>query len=248
MNSVRLSIGVISYDASAELRETLLSLGHIPDSCELILQLSTAEPEAMKTLCDEFVAIKALSPGDSGIYDAMNKIRLAATGEFLWFLNAGDQMHPDRGLNEIADQLTYPSCYGFQSEQVFAGDTYLRPAARESNPPYYRIGHQSAIYHRSAYQQIAFDERIPVSADVTFNQNCFALTGMRYVPIRISRFHLGGLSNRYLLSDFSKYAGESISLRAKFLLKAALRLLVGQRKMYRLLALGKYDYLRKTDR
>lgn len=101
-NNIKLSIGVISFDASAELRETLLSLGEVPDCCEVVLQLSTRDPTTLETLTKEFAFIRALPAGDSGIYNAMNKVRLAATGEFLWFLNAGDQRHPDTGSMRLS--------------------------------------------------------------------------------------------------------------------------------------------------
>ncbi|MCH5181000.1 MAG: glycosyltransferase [Prevotellaceae bacterium] len=42
---------------------------------------------------------------DEGIYDAMNKALTLATGHYILFLNAGDTLHDDRVLEEIARQI-----------------------------------------------------------------------------------------------------------------------------------------------
>jgi len=243
---IRLTIGVISLSLNAELRSTLASLKSVPDNCEVVVQLSRAtrsEIELFTKASD--LPLHVLPAGDQGIYNGMNRIRAAALGEYLWFLNAGDHMHPDRTLEEILGHLRLPTCYGFQSEQVFEDDVYLRPSSRQAEPPFFRIGHQSTIYHRSAYSILEFDEQIPVSADVAFNEASFNRIGMQYIPIVLSSFQLGGLSNRHRLSDMPAFRGESLSLRLKFVLKACLRMLIGQRLTYRVLAIGKYDYRRR---
>lgn len=240
---MKLSIGIISYQADDALLQSLDSLGSIPNDCEVLLQVSTASNLERMGSPDN---VRLLPPGDNGIYHAMNKIRLAACGEYLWYLNAGDAMHPDLTLTAVLTLLTKASCCGFQSEQIFGDGVYLRPSASESRPPFYRIGHQSSLYHRDAYQHISFDEQIPVSSDVKFNIACFSLIGMHYIPRILSQFHLGGISNRYRTADFKHYRGESLTLRVKFIVKACPRLIIGQRLLYRLLALGKYDHYQIT--
>jgi len=236
---LKLSIGIISYQADDALLQTLESLGPIPDDCEVVLQVST------DTNIDRLVPtanVCVLPTGDNGIYHAMNKIRSAASGDYLWYLNAGDARHPNLSLTETLNLLTEATCYGFQSEQIFGQDVYLRPSATENRPPFYRIGHQSSVYHRDAYQHISFDERTPVSADVKFNTACLSMIGMHYRPQILSQFHLGGLTNRYRMSDLKHYRGESLVLRTKFIIKACLRLIIGQRLLYRVLAFRKYDH------
>ncbi len=242
----RLTIGIVSLSLNEELEGTLASLKSVPDDCEILLQISRATPDEIKRFTNHSrQPVQCLAAGDDGIYDAMNRIRDAAKGQYLWFLNAGDDMHPDRTLDEILGYLRQPTCYGFQSEQIFEDDIYLRPSSSEANPPFYRIGHQSAIYHRSAFTTIAFDERIPVSADVVFNQASFDGIGMQYIPVVLSSFRLGGISNRYLFRDIRAFRGEKLSLRLKLFCKACLRAIIGQRLTYRILAFGKYDHRKR---
>jgi len=240
---LKLSIGIISYQIDDALIHTLESLGTIPDDCEVVLQVGT---DSNIERLNQAPNVHVLPTGDNGIYHAMNKIRSAARGDYLWYLNAGDARHPNLTLTDTLDLLTEATCYGFQSEQIFGQDVYLRPSATENRPPFFRIGHQSSIYHRDAYRDISFDEQIPVSADVKFNTACFSRIGMHYIPKILSQFHLGGLSNRYRMSDLKHYRGESLTLQTKFIIKACLRLIIGQRLLYRVLALGKYDHYSLT--
>jgi len=46
-----------------------------------------------------------ISEPDKGLYDAMNKGLLHATGEYVWFINAGDKLHTADTLHEIMSSL-----------------------------------------------------------------------------------------------------------------------------------------------
>jgi glycosyltransferase involved in cell wall biosynthesis len=66
---------------------------------------------------NENVISKWLSEPDKGIYDAMNKGIVLATGDYVWFLNGGDMIYSNDTLNEV-----------FSSEKnadVYYGDTEL---------------------------------------------------------------------------------------------------------------------------
>ena len=104
---MKLSIGIISYQIDGELIHTLESLGTIPDDCEVVLKVSTdTHIERLELIAN----VRALLTGDNGIYNAMNKIRSAARGDFLWYLNAGDARHPNLTLTETMDLLTEHTC------------------------------------------------------------------------------------------------------------------------------------------
>lgn len=103
--------------------------------------------------------VHLISEPDKGIYDAMNKAIAMASGNYLWFLNAGDELYAPDTVLQIANMLTAPM------PQVIYGETSIVDidgnflyARRLQAPPKltwrsFRHGmlvcHQSFIVHRS---------------------------------------------------------------------------------------------------
>jgi len=48
-----------------------------------------------------------ISEKDSGLYDAMNKAIAMASGDYLWFINSGDEIFSENILNEIFTKIDY---------------------------------------------------------------------------------------------------------------------------------------------
>ena len=74
-----------------------------------------------------------LSEPDSGLYDAMNKGLKVATGDYVWFLNAGDQIYSKdtvelmvAGLEGLPD-IIYGGTMIIDENQNEIGDRRLRP-------------------------------------------------------------------------------------------------------------------------
>lgn len=61
-----------------------------------------------------------ISEPDKGLYDAMNKGIRLATGDYLCFLNAGDELHEDDTLLQIVHTLT-----GNELPDVIYGETAI---------------------------------------------------------------------------------------------------------------------------
>jgi len=60
---------------------------------------------------------KFISEPDNGLYDAMNKGMQLATGEYLWFINSGDEVADENILTTIFNQ--------FPKADIYYGDTII---------------------------------------------------------------------------------------------------------------------------
>lgn len=138
------------------------------------------------------------SEPDAGVYDAMNKGVARATGEFLYFLGAGDLMRPG-ALQTIAAKMPPRG----EKLRFIYGDMRL-PEGEIFDGPYtvskirtQNIGHQAIFYERGIFDLLGgYDLTYPVFADHVFNQRCFGAPQIEphYVPCVVADYESGGLS------------------------------------------------------
>ncbi|MBK8554903.1 MAG: glycosyltransferase [Lewinellaceae bacterium] len=69
--------------------------------------------------------LRWISEPDKGLYDAMNKGLDLATGDFVWFLNAGDHLHAPDTVEKIAAMVS-------PKTDVLYGETLLVNDARQA--------------------------------------------------------------------------------------------------------------------
>lgn len=143
-----------------------------------------------------------ISETDQGLYDAMNKGISVATGDYVWFLNAGDQVYGPHTVEQMVSGLEgspdiiYGGTMIIDEDQNEIGDRRLKPP-RELSWKSFRKGmvvcHQSLIvkkelapeYNLKYKLSSDFDWAIRAlkAADHTHNSN-----------IILSRFLEGGLT------------------------------------------------------
>lgn len=111
----KISIITICYNAAATIEKTLQSVAaqDYPHIEYLIIDgKSTDNTLAIVEQYQEQVT-KVVSEPDQGIYDAMNKGLAHATGEYIWYVHADDQIHaPDTLSNIMADHQNEDFIYG----------------------------------------------------------------------------------------------------------------------------------------
>lgn len=99
------SIITVTYNAVAVLEKTLLSV--INQSYKKVEYIiidgnSTDGTAAVIKKYEDKIAYWISEP-DQGLYDAMNKGLQVATGDYVWFLNAGDLLKNENIVAELAD-------------------------------------------------------------------------------------------------------------------------------------------------
>lgn len=173
----RISIITICYNAASTITRTLRSVSAqtYPNIQYLIIDGASKDNtlELVRKLAPE---AEIYSERDKGIYDAMNKGLDRATGDYVWYLNAGDAL----ASPTTVEDLVRATCTGDSLPDVLYGDTRLIDAEghdlglRRLRPPHqldwrsFRSGmlvcHQAFVAKRSISPH--YDLRYRFSADV----------------------------------------------------------------------------------
>lgn len=170
----KISIITVVYNAENLLEKTISSiLTQKYNSFEYII-IDGGSSDGTLRIIDKYKSSisKIVSEKDNGIYDAMNKGLAIASGEYVWFINAGDQITSGDILAKI-----------FQSPQevdLYYGDTEIvdrvgkKVGLRRLRPPEqltwksFRMGmlvsHQAIIVRKSLVKK--FNLKYKVSSDI----------------------------------------------------------------------------------
>lgn len=191
----RLTIGIVTLNAAAVLERALASvLRHKSPQIELVV-LDGGSTDGTQSILQRHDADIDLwrSEPDAGIYDAMNKLLRLATGDWLLFLGADDELlaSPQQLLRHCT-----------QPDAVYYGDVRIRASGHISGGRFSRyrlmqqnICHQAILYPRSVYATKAYDLNCGLLADHRYNIELMG-SGVPFVHIgeTISLFNDTGLS------------------------------------------------------
>ncbi|MCD7899635.1 MAG: glycosyltransferase [Bacteroides sp.] len=120
--SPRFSIITVTYNAACVVEATIKSVvSQTYGNVEYIIVDGVSSDETLKIVDKyRYLIQKVVSEPDKGLYDAMNKGMLLATGDYLCFLNAGDSLREPTTLEDMVQSIT-PG----ETPDVMYGETAL---------------------------------------------------------------------------------------------------------------------------
>lgn len=176
------SIITITYNAGKTLEPTIRSIVEQDyDGIEYILIDGGSTDNTLEIARKYGDRIACLvSEKDKGLYDAMNKGLRRATGDYVWFINAGDALHSPFTVRKVVESLsgTMPDIiYGetalVDSDRTFIGMRRLQTPAKLTYKSF-RMGmlvcHQSFIAKRAIAGD--YDLQYRYSADFDWCVRC----------------------------------------------------------------------------
>jgi glycosyltransferase involved in cell wall biosynthesis len=153
------------------------------------------------------VSYSVVSETDRGLYDAMNKGRGIASGDFIFFLNAGDVFSSTNLLKQVYENIRFAN----KLDAVYYGNIVIRSALKIWTVPSgnvaigpHRIGnakgylphHQSIFYPRSFYQSQEIDIEYIIHGDVEYTLLSCRQFDCYHMPIEITQIELGGFGTK----------------------------------------------------
>lgn len=203
------SIVTITYNAERWLERTIRSV--LAQTCTdyEYLIIDGASKDNTLAVARRFEAdfegrMRIYSEPDKGIYDAMNKGLRLAQGDFVWFMNAGDQIHSSDTLRLVVGNIAedIDIVYGKaaivdESGKHFSEHHKKTPAnlTRRSLLNGLVVSHQAIVVRRSIAGDYNTEYRI--AADYDWVVGCVGNSrGNRYIDAYLCKFLSGGISNR----------------------------------------------------
>lgn len=146
---------------------------------------------------------QVISEPDRGLYDAMNKGMKAATGDYVWFLNAGDQIYSTDTVERMLEgmegnpDIIYGGTMIIDEEQNEVGDRRLRPPEQLSWKSFRQgmvVCHQSILVKRELAPGYNLEYRFSADIDwvIRASKKAGKIHNSRLV---LSRFLEGGLTD-----------------------------------------------------
>src|SRR5574340_992946 len=207
---MKISIVTVALNAAETIEDTLRSVASQthPDVEHVIID--GVSRDATLDIVRRYPHVaKVVSERDHGLYDAMNKGLDLATGDVLGDLNADDVYGDERVLERVAAAFADPeleACWGdmaLMSHDLSRLIRYWRSSpyapgkfARGWVPP-----HPTFFCRRDVYQRYGeFDLSYTVAADFELLLRLIEKHRIKttYIPALITRFRMGGVSNRSL--------------------------------------------------
>src|SRR4051812_10854500 len=205
MGSPLISVITPTLNSGAKISATVASvLSQAKGLYEFLVIDGGSIDDTLAHLRTQGPALRYLSEPDEGIYDAMNKGIRLTSGEFLYFLGAGDRLLP-RVLEAVAAEIRKLPCQGQTSQPTLLygnvdWSIYSRPYDGRFDRfklLRHNICHQAIFYQRSVFERLGFyNTKYRLLSDWEFNIRCFNDRGIRkrYIPLRIADYEGGGES------------------------------------------------------
>ena len=216
MTSPRLTIVTVVMDDIVGMQRTLASLsGQDLSAVEYVVIDSSADPHAIPRLIATSTVVGTVAhTAQAGIYAAMNDGLGLATGDYVYFLNAGDEMVPG-GVAVLVRTLA-----GASPEWAHApveivdsdGDTVVTPAwdydeeRKHAFARGYFPAHQGTVVKTETLRDVGgFDEGYQIAADYAAFLHLSKRCSPAVLTAPLARFHRGGASTRHWAAGLREF-------------------------------------------
>ncbi len=157
-----------------------------------------------------------VSEADSGIYNAMNKGIVKATGDYILFLNSGDYLYTPTSIETVFKNGQEAAIiYGYL-QTVLKDTKNIKKYPSTLTVEYLlsnSLPHPATFYRRQLFEEYGlYDESLKIVGDWAFNLKVLAFHDVSYVCITevLSVFDLEGISSQAEQKKLIKKEGQEV--------------------------------------
>lgn len=209
-----LTIITITYNAGRLLQNTLESVEKAASKAPGLvfehLIVDGASADHTLEIAESFTGrlpLRIRSEPDKGLYDAMNKGLQQASGSYVWFLNAGDEVGDEQVFTKLGPALSSDADIYYSDAVFFTSDGTILGLRSQVTPHELpseiswrdmamgmKICHQAFIVKRSLAPVFETDN---LSADLDWEIVAMKNAGsIRFLDFALCRYLLGGVSTQ----------------------------------------------------
>ena len=201
--SPRISVITVVFNAAAHIEPTITSvLNQSYKEVQYIIVDGKSTDNTLEVVGRYKDIDLVLSEPDHGLYDAMNKGLKLADGDYVWFLNAGDQVYGTDTMEKMVKGMVgepdviYGGTMIVDEQQKEVGDRRLKPPDKLSWKSFRQgmvVCHQSILVKRELAPAYNLDYRLSGDIDWAIRA-CKVSTETHNTGLILSRFMEGGLT------------------------------------------------------
>jgi len=201
----KLSVITIVYNNVRDIERTMLSvLNQTYPNIEYII-IDGDSTDGTREIIEKYSKklAKFVSEEDKGIYDAMNKGLALATGDYVLFMNSGDEIYDAETVSQVFD--TAPGADIYYGETEMYNDNWESLGQRRHQAPdtfdWHSFKHGMCISHQAIYVKrnlaVSYDLRYKYSADIDWiiraAKNASSIVNTN---IYVAKYLVGGMSKQ----------------------------------------------------
>ena len=201
VNNPKITVITVCFNAVCDIEDTLLSVINQTYSNIDYIVVDGASKDGTVEVVSKYKnhIAQIISEPDEGIYDAMNKGILNATGEWIIFRNVGDPFSSNKVVETIfREPVNKDICFILGDSYLFNewGYKRIKPDILEySYKQRMPVIHPATFIRTSLHKKRLFDLKYKSSADYDFFYKCFEEgCKFEYKPIVVADFNSVGFS------------------------------------------------------
>ncbi|MCD7973505.1 MAG: glycosyltransferase [Candidatus Azobacteroides sp.] len=151
-----------------------------------------------------------ISEPDKGIYDAMNKGILMASGTWINFMNAGDCFYDKTSVMQVVKRIsgetTYKIFYGNCIWKKEGKDIFVQAQSPRKVGRFMPSCHQAFFIETKLHKKYLYNENYKIAADYEFFLKMYR-SGVKFlkIPVTVAIYQGGGVSESNLTDKHKEY-------------------------------------------